>query len=97
MNGVDEDTLMGNNDGVTVFEDDLDDIIDELSACLEHPEFEQVFEVSGLEVAASYAIASNCIDKLSNTGDDDWLMEVVRKAYNGLSSEAQAKFAEQGF
>ena len=60
------------------------------------PEFPQVAEVSGVPTAAAYAIAKNCITEVSLAQDDDWLMEIIRHAYQSMSSEGQAKFSEQG-
>lgn len=60
-------------------------------------EFQQVAEVSGVATAAAYVIAKNCITEVAQAQDDDWLMEIIRHAYQNMSSEGQAKFSEQGF
>lgn len=78
-------------------EDDFIDFCFSLSDSVEaHPEFEQVCEVSGLQVAASYVTALNCIDHIADGGDDDWLIAIIRAAYNKMGAEGQARLSEQG-
>lgn len=75
----------------------LQSYADSLTDFTSSSEFSSVLEVSGPEVAVAYAIAGNCIEAIAEGNDDDWLMEVIRKAYAAMSAESQAKFAEQGF
>lgn len=59
-------------------------------------DFTVVEEVEGTDVAMAYAVGLNCIEVLSDQNQDDWLLEIIRKAHDELSVLGKARLAEQG-
>lgn len=59
-------------------------------------DFTVVEEVEGTDVAMAYAVGLNCIEALSEQNQDDWLIELIRKAHSELSAGGLARLAEQG-
>lgn len=59
-------------------------------------DFTVVEEVEGTDVAMAYAVGLNCIEALSDENQDDWLIELIRKAHGELSAGGLARLAEQG-
>lgn len=59
-------------------------------------DFTVVEEVEGTDVAMAYAVGLNCIEALSDNNQDDWLIELIRKAHQELTPAGLARLAEQG-
>ena len=59
-------------------------------------DFSTVEEVEGTNVAMAYSVGLNCIEALSDLNQDDWLIELIRKATEELSDEGCARLVEQG-
>lgn len=59
-------------------------------------DFTVVEEVEGTDVAMAFAVGANCIEALADGNQDDWLIELIRKAHKELSPEGLTRLAEQG-
>lgn len=63
---------------------------------IKQEDFSVVEEVEGVNVAMAYAVGLNCLEALGDASQDDWLIELIRKASEELSDEGAARLAEQG-
>lgn len=59
-------------------------------------DFTVVEEVEGTDVAMAYAVGLNCIEALSDNNQDDWLIELIRRAHEELTPAGLSRLAEQG-
>lgn len=59
-------------------------------------EFAAVEEVEGTDVAMAYVVGLNCIEALADNKQDDWLIELIRKAQEELTPAGLARLVEQG-
>lgn len=75
----------------------LREVLKDLTSYTIDADYEAVREISGEETAVAFAVGKNCVDAVALAGDDDWLAEIIRYAYERMSSEGQSKFAETGF
>lgn len=75
----------------------LHSVLEPLLDVHQQPDFEAVSENCGVEVGIAYAVGVNSLEALAAAGEEDWIEELIRQAYELLSSERQANFATKGF
>lgn len=59
-------------------------------------DFSVVEEVEGTDIAMAYAVGLNCIEVLADNHQDDWLIELIRRAQEELTPAGLARLVEQG-
>ncbi len=51
-------------------------------------------ETEGAEIALAYAVGLNAADALIANGQEDWVVELIRKSFKKLSPAAQLMLTE---
>lgn len=77
--------------------EELQGILEPLLDVEQQPEFDAVCENCGVDVGIAYAVGVNSLEALAAAGEEDWIEQLIREAYQLLSAERQAKIATSGF
>ena len=81
-------------------DEEIDLLIDQSSEMVtdlyRQPDFEVLLETEGVDIAVPYASALNCFEMLSEAGQEDWIIELIRAARDELSDHGLKKLEETG-